>query len=224
METLDAYEAAVRAWEESPVGNPPAEPEGVEVRPWPGDPVFCGRCVAVIRKELAELDDLAAIRLARADGHRAGPGGERVGGSRGTPSPSPSVDDVDEMASALRGWEAAARGLEDTPPRRGFLAREVTTVVAWLVAHLDQILANEDYAADFATEVRQWHRRLRQAEKAGTGRHQKAVPCPRCDRYSLVWTEGDEYVACQTATCMRLMTLDEYSQYEDLHSSLGPRP
>ena len=215
METLDAYDAAVRAWEENPVGGPPAEPEGVEVRPWPGDPVFCGRCAAIIRKELAELDDLAAIRLARADGHRSGPGGERVGGSRGTPSPSPSVDDVDEMASALRGWEAVARGQDDTPPRRGFLAQEVTTVVAWLVAHLDQILANGDYAADFATEVRQWHRRLRQAEKAGTGRHHLPVPCPRCGEKSLEAEDGADYVECMNRSfgnreCGRLLSRGDY--------------
>ena len=217
QEALDAYQAAVGLWEKYPVGSPPAEPEVPAVSPWPGEPIFCGRCQALIRRELAELDDLAAIRLAGADGHRRGPGSERVGGSRGTPSPSPSVDDVDELASMLRGWESVARGQDDTPPRRGFLAREITTVICWLIAHLDEILAREEIATDFAIEVRLWHRRLREAEKAGTGRHHLPVPCPRCGQKSLESEDGADYVECSNRAfgdhqghCGRLLSREEY--------------
>jgi hypothetical protein len=217
QEALDAYAEAVRLWEKYPIGNPPAEPEVPTVSPWPGEPVYCGRCQALIRRELAELDDLAAIRLAGADGHRRGPGAERVAGSRGTPSPSPSVDDIDELASMLRGWESVARGQDDTPPRRGFLAREITTVICWLIAHLDEILAREEIAADFATEVRIWHKRLCASEKAGTGRHHLPVPCRRCGQKSLEAAEGEEYVECVNMNfgdhggrCGLLLSRDEY--------------
>jgi hypothetical protein len=49
-------------------------------QPW-ARPVFCWRCTAVIRRELVELEDLAARAHAAADGYRAAPGGERVSGS-----------------------------------------------------------------------------------------------------------------------------------------------
>jgi len=217
QEALDAYAEALRLWEKYLIGAPPAEPEVPPVSPWPGEPIFCGRCQALIRRELAELDDLAAIRLAGADGHRRGPGSERVGGSRGTPSPSPSVDDVDELASMLRGWESVARGQDDTPPRRGFLAREITTVICWLVAHLDEILASDAYATEFATEVRLWHKRLCAAEKAGTGRHQMPLPCPRCGERTLEALDGAEHIECVNRNfgphgghCGRLLARHDY--------------
>jgi hypothetical protein len=212
---LDAYAAEVAAWQGNPTGPPPEEPEVEVVSPWPGDPIFCARCTALIRHELKELDELACRRIAEADGHRRAPGGERVGGSRGTPSPSAPADDVDELASMLRGWESVARGKDSTPPRRGFLAREVTNCVDWLVAHFDEVIA-AGYAPDFALEVRQWHKRLCTVEKAGTGRHHLPVPCPRCGEKSLETLDGAEFVECTNRNfgdhgghCGRLLSREE---------------
>jgi hypothetical protein len=185
----------------------------------PGDPVFCARDAALIRRELAELDDLASIAAAAADGHRGAPERQRVGGTPQAASPSPSADDLDELASMLRGWESAARG-DDPSPRRGYLATEITTVTAWLTSHFDALITHPDLARDFAAEVREWHRRLAASSKAGTGRHQKGRPCPRCDRYSLVWAEGDDFVACGTPECGRLMSLDEYEAWDAAYPHL----
>jgi glutathione S-transferase len=184
--------------------------------PVPGEPVFCQRDAASVRRELAELDDLASIAAAASDGHRGSPERQRVGGTPRTASPSPAADDLDDLASVLRGWESAIRG-EDPVPRRGYLATEITTVTAWLVAHFDQLITHPDIAEEFAGEVRQWHQRLAATTKAGTGRHQKARPCPRCDRYSLFWVEGNDYVECGTPSCGRLMGLQDYELWEEAY-------
>ena len=179
----------------------PERPEPPDQKPTLGEPVFCWRCTAMIRRELAELEDLAAPAQATADGYGAVPGGERVSGSPQGHSLSPSLDDLDELISVLRRWESVA--VEGrTRPRRGFLALELTTVADQVLLHFDRLISmtgrqapaiqdSPTWAQVFAYDIRQWHRRLTGATKAGTGRHQKtAIPCPRCDRYSLVWEEG----------------------------------
>lgn len=215
QQTLDAHDAAVKAWEDNPAGSQPDEPQVPVVSPWPGDPVFCPRCQAKLRLRLAELDDLASIAAREADGHRSGPDAERVSGTRGTRSPSPAADTLDELASMLRGWESAARRTDSTPPRRGYLATEITTTVCWLVAHFETLITNPDTAADFAREITEWHRMLTRMTKAGTARHPKPMPCPRCDARSLEWEEGTEYVECTNRDwgnreCRKLMSLAEY--------------
>jgi hypothetical protein len=190
-----------------------------DMLPVPGDPVFCARDAAALRRELAELDDLASIAAAAADGHRGSPERQRVGGTPRTASPSPCADDLDDLASALRGWESAIRG-EDPLPRRGYLATEITTVTAWLVTHFDALITHPDIAAEFAAEIREWHKRLAAASKAGTGRHQKGRPCPRCDRYSLFWTEGTDYIECGTPECGRLLSLTEYESWDTAYPHL----
>jgi hypothetical protein len=39
-----------------------------------------------------------------------------------------------------------------------------------------------------------------------------ADPCPRCDRYSLVWEEGEDFVRCQRPACGRPLLLAEYEK------------
>ena len=214
IKALETYDDAV----EERAGNPdlpePRRPEPPDIKFWYGNP-FCLRCQARTRLRLAELDDLASIAAREADGHRSGPDAERVSGTRGTKSPSPVTDTLDELASVLRGWEAVARTQDGTPPRRGYLATEITTTVCWLVAHFDPLIANPDIAEDFAREIIEWHRTLVRLTKAGTARHPKPMPCPRCDARSLEWEEGHEYVECQNRNwgnreCRKLMSLSEY--------------
>ena len=54
---------------------PPHPP--ISIQAWPGNP-RCGRCKSRIRETLAELDILASLLAATADGHRAAPGGQRA--------------------------------------------------------------------------------------------------------------------------------------------------
>ncbi len=214
---LDAYEEKLKAWEENPIGGPPAEPQiPAGLSPEPGDPVFCGRCYGKFHRQLAEIADLAAIADAENTGHRKGPDAERVTGSRYAPSPSPVCDDLDELASMLRGWDSDARGLDDIPPRTGWLQSEIGTLVARLHArHFPVLMSDAARGPEFATEVAWWHRRLRGTTKAGAGRHNKPMPCPRCGGKTLEWEEGATYVECMRQeggirTCGKLMSLDDY--------------
>lgn len=209
------YEAAVKAYAEqletradnAPVPEPPKAPE---IKPWNGEPVWCRKCQAIIRAELAELDDLVAIistlaPLARVEDNLAG----RVSGSRDARSASPRLDDAEELNEWLRSWEGLARG-GDTLARRGHLATETTTIVAWLVAHLDPLLASEDYGQGFGEEVRRWHRALAgRASAAAVRRHMKK-PCPRCRLYTLWLIIGDDYIRCVNGDCGRAMTREEF--------------
>jgi hypothetical protein len=217
QKTLDTFGQALKTWQDNPVGNPPAEPQIPEgLSPYPGDPVFCGRCYNRYHQQLDEIGDLAAIAEAENTGHRTGPDAERVTGSRYAPSPSPVCDDLDELASMLRGWDSDARGLNDIPPRAGYLQSEIGTLVARLTSrHYPVLMADAVRGPEFAGEVAWWHRRLRGTTKTGTGRHHKPMPCPRCGGKTLEWEEGATYVECMRQdkgirTCGKLLSLDDY--------------
>lgn len=186
-----------------------------EGTPFPGEPTWCPPCTTRIRQALTELDDLAALLTATADGHReqqTSPARRRTH----TPSPSAASDDLDELTRTLTEWENAYRDLRrwPSPPRRGHLATRTTATIAWLTTHLDGILASE-IAEDFGREIRQWHRELATKAKAGTGYHRKPVPCPRCGLKLLTLHDGADHVVC--AGCNRHMPMSEY--WEHLHAT-----
>jgi hypothetical protein len=190
-------------------GPEPQKPAEPLLRPWIGEPVWCGRCATGIHRELSELDDLIAMLLAvpdlRGDPGQAG----KVSGTRGHRSPSPYADDADELAGWARAWESAVRGT-DPAPRRGYLASELTATLGWLTAHFEPLIANADLAEDFGSEIRAWHKTLAAKGRAGTGKHHKGRPCPRCTLYTLWWEEGADYVTCANIDCQRLLSLTEY--------------
>jgi hypothetical protein len=209
------YRDALSEWHEHaaarlPGDSEPAKPEEPDLRPWPGAPVWCGRCQALIRRQLAELDDLGSIVIAFNDGHRTATDHDsRVSGSKTAPSPSATGDDIDDLVDCLLGWESVHRG-EDPKARRGDLATVLTTVTSWIVAHFDPMITNPDYAADLGSEIRTWHFRLSARGKAGTGRTPRHLPCPRCQHRSLVQEQGDGYIECTNPGCGRLLSMDDY--------------
>jgi hypothetical protein len=241
---LDDRARAIIAHAADPDVEIPAPPEPVAIAPEWGEPVYCWRDRATIHRELSELEDLGVRTLQENDGHRTGPDSERVGGTPGERSLSPSVDSVDELVSVLRRWELIA--VEGRPrPRRGFLAMELTTVTDHVQEHFTRLIGSTSreplgpdhprgrdvpdgkggftpgpylmHAEVFAREIRRWHRQLVGRTKSGTGRHQKnAIPCPRCGRYSLVWIEGEDFVRCQRPECGRPLLLSEYDAMVDV--------
>ena len=209
----EAREAFIKALAEyDPLDADQSRPLPPSIQAWPGDP-WCGRCKSRIRETLAELDDLAALLMATADGHRAAPGTERVSGSAEQMSPSQAADDLEELGSMLHGWESAYRDLRDWPSltRRGHLASAVTTCIAWLSVRLDEILVTP-FAADFGQEVMLWHREFTNKTKAGQRTLRKPLRCPRpqCRLLTLTWTEGDTYVICNNPDCQARIPLAEY--------------
>ena len=210
-EAQAAYRQALADYD--PLDANQSRPDPPAIQPWPGDP-WCGRCKSRIRETLAELDDLAALLMATADGHRASPGGERVSGSAAPLSPSQAGDDLEELKSMLSGWEDAYRDLRDWPSltRRGHLASAVTTCIAWLNSHLDgtEGILVAPFAEDFGTEIMLWHREFTNKAKAGARQLRKPLRCPRCSLLLLTWTEGDSHVICQNRDCGAHIPLAEY--------------
>lgn len=215
-----AYREARESWQQALDAYDPLDPDTSRpippsIQPWPGDP-WCGRCKSRIRETLGELDDLAALLMATADGHKAGGEAERVSGTASRMSPSAAGDDLEELASMLRGWEEAYRDLRGWPSlaRRGHLASAVTTCIAWLMLHLGEILA-APLAEDFGQEVLKWHREFTNKAKAGQRTLRKPLRCPRCQMLLLTWTEGDSHVVCNDPDCQLRIPLAEYEAEVD---------
>lgn len=203
------HQAALAAY--NPLDATQSRPEPPGIRPWPGDPVWCARCTARIRVQLAELDDAACILRARADGYGEQPLDQRVSGSSDDPSPSPTGDTLDELASVLAGWEQAYRDYRgwSSGPQRGWLHDRITGSAQWLLARLDAVLA-APFAADFGTEIGEWHRELTGKGKAGRRRLRKPLRCPSCGLLSLTWLEGAPDVECGNPCCHRVIALADY--------------
>ena len=216
------YKAALVEWDQAMENRAEGEPEPPrpvppDIRPWPGDPIWCLKCSGTLGTQLAELDDLAALiaatpPLAKPPDDGAG----RVAGTRDAKSPSARMDELEELGEWLRSWEAAAREADDPRPRRGYLATESTTVTAWLYHHFPALIMNPDCALDFGEEIRRWHRELSRLASAGRmNRHQKR-PCPRCKLYTLWLTVGDNYIRCINEDCNRLLSREEYDALADV--------
>jgi hypothetical protein len=189
----------------------PERPRPPDIQPWFGNP-WCSKCQATIRRELAELDDLAALLAALPPGIRPAVTGQRehvkVSGTHGHPSPSDTVEALDELAGWLRDWEGAVRGA-DTMARRGYLASQITTSVAWLLAQFDTVIIHPDLAADFGAETRRWHRELTAASHAGSAAKHVKKPCPRCRLFTLWEDLGADYIRCVNDECQRRLTRAE---------------
>lgn len=210
-EASEFYQKAVAAYD--PLDPDQSRPEPPDFDPWLGDPVWCAEDAAKVSLHLAQLDTLAALLAAEADGHRDGPsddGGKR-GKSSAPPSPSPVADDLDELARMLADWEDAYRTIKGWPaaPPRGDLASRETERIAWLSRHLRGILAS-DIGPDFGSEVLQWHRGMARKTKAGVRTLRVPLRCPRCRMLALTWTEGSDRVECGNPDCTLIMTREKY--------------
>jgi hypothetical protein len=210
-------DALARYGQDDPSQQPPEAPKSPDVAPWIGDP-WCGKCKAIIHGELGELDDLHALLATRPPLDVAGTDEEvRVGRVSGTPedkSPSERMDELVDLNGWLRTWESAFRG-GDPPARRGYLATETTTIVAWLAAHFEPHITHPDLALDYGSEIRQWHRSLADRARAGTIDKHMKQPCPRCRLFTLWARDGEDYVRCINDDCNRRMTREEFRQLAD---------
>ena len=127
-EAREQFNQALAAYD--PLDSAQSRPIPPSIQAWPGDP-WCGRCKSRIRETLAELDDLAALLLATADGHRAGPAAPN--GYPGPPRHVPVIRPPTTSRNSPRcspDGKAAYRDLMDWPSltRRGHLASAVTDV------------------------------------------------------------------------------------------------
>ena len=208
-QALDAGDADVLDALDRARPQPPAEPD---ITWTPGEPVWCDRDRAAIRRALVEIDDLAALLESWSDGHRGASSGERTSGHRpgsASPSPSPIADTLDELYRMLAKCEADwrdHRGMPPRPHRGGPEARART--VAWLLGQLDEILSHPG-SVPFGRGVLAWQSRLQHLAKSDPVVRRRPVPCPRCD-YRALRTRDDGYTQC--GHCGRLLSEDEYGE------------
>jgi hypothetical protein len=210
-EAWDAHEAAVASYDA--LDSSQSRPEPPSLGCWRGEPAWCPPCTSKITTRLAELDDLAALLGATADGHRSSAEAERVSGSSEPASQSQAADDLDEMFTMLSSWETIYRELQGwlSAPPRGELASKETGCIDWLRRHLGGILSS-DIAADFGLEILQWHQESAGSAKAGVRTLRKPMRCPSrtCRNLTLFWTEGEKNVYCKNPDCGRILSLAEY--------------
>lgn len=182
--------------------------------PVDGSPIWCGPCTVGILTRLDELPHLVGLLEHEVAGQRGGSDDAPVSGSRGRPSPSAAVDDIDEVTRLLEFWEDAHREHHDHPPRpfRPYGAR-VPASVRWLTGHADQVLA-APWAEELGRDVARLHRLARRRTATDEAKDRKPVPCPGCDLLALVHAAGDKYIGCDS--CGRLLSFDEYDSWTRL--------
>ena len=210
-----AYEAGLADYDPLDPSTSRPEPPGDDLIRAYGNPVWCGEHTAAIRLQLAQLDDLAGIYAAAADGHRSKPATQRIGGTTVALSQSEAHDQLEELTSVITAWEHAYRELMgfDPPPPRGDLARVQTSCLNWLSRHLDGILASQ-YAIDFGRQVLEWQPMVAARAKAGQRTVLLEARCPGhgCGQRMLLWTEGTDRVECANRDCGRIMSKTAYDE------------
>jgi ribosomal protein L37AE/L43A len=174
-----------------------------------GDPVLCQRDVSQLRNELTEIDTMAAVLVAGADGFRASTGSDaairahRSAGSR--PSPSPAHDLIDELTSVLRKYVLMKRVVAG---RLGFVARDITELASWLITNLDRYVSDREVAGVLSADVHRWHGRLEKQTKSATALLHKPLPCPACKKQGLQQERGSKVVKC--AECGLIRSIEDY--------------
>lgn len=212
---LAAYQSALAAYNPlDPATSRPEAPDESLIREW-GAPVWCAGHTSEIRLHLAQLDDLAAIWAQTADGHRSQPATQRVGGSTVLMSQSDVHDVLEELTSALTGWELAYRRLIglDEPGPRGDDATVQATCIAWLSRQLPGILASE-LAEEIGRGILSWRASIAGRAKAGARTFLLEARCQGrgCGQRMLTWTEGTDRVDCGNPDCQRIISKAKYDE------------
>jgi len=185
IEHADAMDAWVEAGE---VGDPPEEPSLPDVEARQGEPRFCGRCKALIKVALLDLDNLASELQAGADGHRGNVPEGRVSGSRSSGSPSPTADLLDKLYGFLADVEDEWRDTWGYAPRTDRVHRGAhprSRRIAWLSERLEGILGSEEHVK-FGLEVLRWEVVLREQMREDSVGTKSPIRCPHCSERRVV--------------------------------------
>ena len=212
------HDQALTAWIARDYTGP--EPAPVDIEPWPGDPVYCHRCAAVIRAALRELPlAYRALATTKFLTRTASADEERRARADVPPSPSPGVDHADEILRTTTAWEDDLRRhlrQRSATDRFGDPHATLTASVEYLNAHWTAMIEREECAADFGAETWRLHATALAMVKNKPVRRFLPVPCPSCDMQALVQEEGlagkPWYVECteRLGGCSRLFSENEY--------------
>jgi hypothetical protein len=229
-QAVAAYDKALARWDGN--GRQGAGPAYPEIEPWPGEPVLCRRCAAVVRGALRELP-LAydALGSAKFLTRTASADEERRGRSDVPPSPSPGADHQDEICRVAAAWEDDLRlhlGHQAAPYRETALAASVE----YLNANWAAMLLRPEAAPDFTSEVWRLHRVAVAMVKNKPVRRHLPSPCPSpgCDVKALIQEEGlagrPWYVECsgRLGGCGRLYSENDWDWFAKLLADGHVRP
>lgn len=184
----------------------------------PGDPVWCEEHRWQIRDHLTELPELYAAMHLEATHGTAKPSADKVSGTRTHPSPSPRIDDADQLARWACDWEDTIRhelGHPAAPHTATGRPRALTEATRYLLVHLTKALELDDGGSEpvaliFGTEVNRTHRTLLRKTSRDTLIHRLKAPCPACDIRALQRRDGEDHIRC--THCHTLWTEVEYQR------------
>lgn len=206
----NAYEQALKqhatdleAWHAGELGEAPDEPLPPDVEVRQGDPLWCPRCKTLVRVALLDLDNLAAELQAGADGHRGALAEGRVSGSRGSGTPSPTADLLDNLYGFLADVEDEWRDTWGYSPRTDRVHRGAhprTRRITWLSERLEGILAAEQHVT-FGIGVLRWEVVLREKLKEDSVGTRSPIRCPKCSERRVV-RQREGYWQCGSCTMM----------------------
>lgn len=197
-----------------------------DLTPGYGDPTHCLGCSAHAYRQLVELPELlAAIWLEAVNGTRAGSDTGtigRVGLDATWPGQSARLL-TDLIVGGMTELEDDLRELRHLRPRpdRGREGQTATGAVTFLLTHLEWALAYHPAAtephdrdsANPAAQIGYWNRAATRFTRRDELIKQQEAPCPRCERRSLFFADGSDYVECQWADCGVLLTEAEYQDW-----------
>lgn len=182
-----------------------------------GSPVWCAGCALVVRGALRSLPQ-SYVHLLSVSVIKPSPTDVvRVSGSRERPSPSAAVDLRDEIFQTVRCWEDDLRQHLRHRAARDLATRDLTltNAVRYLNRNFDRMMQRPECAADFGHEVNVLFSTALRLVKNGPLRSHLSIPCPYCDRRTLMQQEGlalkPWYTSCEEVLggCGRLFTETE---------------
>jgi hypothetical protein len=183
-----------------------------------GEPLWCKWCNASVVSSavlgLLRQHELLEWNKGRATSDK---GDGRGGSDGGTFTLTPEFNAQDEFSRSLVWtWEQTVRRIKapetesDTFPDMAERYVTLTRSINFLTVHRDWILAQPEIGEDFGKEIVGEYKKLQRATKSGDRPEPAGVPCPHCDRKTLMYESGDDYYRCTSPDCLRLTSLDEF--------------
>lgn len=195
----------------------PLDGEPVEVH---GDPIWCEDHRISIRNDLSDMPDLYVGLHIEAVHGTPKPAAGRVSGSKHEPSPSPRLDDADEIVRWACDWEDIFRRELGEPAARAPVSarpRALLEAIHFLTTRLRKALAvigdpDEPLGLQFGREVHARHRELLRITRRDRLVHSLDPPCPACDMRSLRRHDGDDVIRCTNPECREVWSEVEYQR------------
>lgn len=178
---------------------------------------LCTRCTERTRNALNAIPELAALAAARTDGRLSPLNSDTDATRRGTqahaPSPSPAWDAAEEVVqwAHLTALACADENRHVGPFRYrldGVPAKNLTALIGYIVNNLAWYAT--DIPTDIYDEATGYQRTLERLTGQDRLVHRIKVPCPSCNRRTLIREDGSDRVNCRNRDCGRIWREGEF--------------